>query len=231
MAAEKAPGDRLADDGLERVEPHRHAVDARTGQGALPRQGRRAAKVTSSIPPLTFPTVCGIVLLRQVIERSGQRLTEAQVVRRFARLGEDLTALYAAYYVAELLADWTEELDPHPALFDQAARHAWATCGNLPAGRPDRTCRSRRCDSRWFFSARWGIGPVLDRCATCQRGATGAAAPAFSARGRGILVPGVPHRRHRECGRELSVEALAEASEPMLTIGRARWRGTEGAWT
>src|SRR3954469_19977432 len=80
---------------------------------------------------LDLLTVCGIVLLRK---SSGglDLLTEAQVVRRFARLREDLSALYAAYYVAELLADWTEELDPHPALFDQvlATLEALATAGS-----------------------------------------------------------------------------------------------------
>src|SRR5262249_12902345 len=32
----------------------------------------------------------------------------------------DLPALYAGYYIAELLADWTEDYDPHPMLFDEA---------------------------------------------------------------------------------------------------------------
>src|SRR5205807_8944132 len=68
---------------------------------------------------LDLLTVCSIVLLRK---SSGglDLLTEAQVVRRFPRLRADLPALYGAYYVAELLADWTEEYDPHPSLFDEA---------------------------------------------------------------------------------------------------------------
>src|SRR5919202_6707472 len=68
---------------------------------------------------LDLLTVCSIVLLRK---SSGglELLTEAQVVERFPALRADLPALYAAYYVAELLADWTEEYDPHPALFDEA---------------------------------------------------------------------------------------------------------------
>src|SRR3954451_20566773 len=68
---------------------------------------------------LDLLTVCSIVLLRKT-SGSLDLLTEAQVVRRFPRLRKDLPALYAGYYVAELLADWTEDYDPHPALFDEA---------------------------------------------------------------------------------------------------------------
>src|SRR5271156_4913894 len=68
---------------------------------------------------LDLLTVCCIVLLRK---SSGglDLLTEAQVIERFPRLRQDLNALYAGYYVAELLADWTEDYDPHPLLFDEA---------------------------------------------------------------------------------------------------------------
>src|SRR6266496_1742461 len=68
---------------------------------------------------LDLLTLCSIVFLRK---SSGglDLLTEAQVAERFPRLRTDLPALYAAYYVAELLADWTEEYDPHPSLFDEA---------------------------------------------------------------------------------------------------------------
>src|SRR3954453_16521665 len=41
-------------------------------------------------------------------------LTEARVVERFPRLREDLAALYAGYYVAQLLADWAAAGDPPP---------------------------------------------------------------------------------------------------------------------
>src|SRR5713226_3230372 len=84
---------------------------------ALAKGGRRLKSNFESA--LDLLTVCSIVLLRK---SSGglDLLTEAQVVRRFPRLGKDLPALYAAYYVAELLADLTEENDPHPSLFDEA---------------------------------------------------------------------------------------------------------------
>src|SRR5438270_8705054 len=83
----------------------------------LAKGGRRLRSNFESA--LDLLTLCRIVLLRK---SSGglDLLTEAQVVRRFPGLATRLPALYAAYYVAELLADWTEENDPHPTLFDEA---------------------------------------------------------------------------------------------------------------
>src|SRR6266700_6940006 len=54
---------------------------------------------------LDLLTVCSIVFLRK---SSGglDLLTEAQVVRRFPRLRNNLPALYAGYYIAESLTDW-----------------------------------------------------------------------------------------------------------------------------
>src|SRR5438132_12631561 len=84
---------------------------------ALAKGGRRLRSAFESA--LDLLTLCSIVLLRKS-SGSLDLLTEAQVVRRFSRLKSDLGALYAAYYVAELLADWTQALDPHPVLFDEA---------------------------------------------------------------------------------------------------------------
>src|SRR5215470_2877931 len=95
---------------------------------ALAKGGRRLRSNFESA--LDLLTVCSIVLLRK---SSGglDLLTEAQVVQRFGRLTTDLPALYAGYYIAELLADWTEEDDPHPTLFEEAL----TTLGML--GQPD----------------------------------------------------------------------------------------------
>src|SRR5712691_5024457 len=83
----------------------------------LAKGGRRLKSNFESA--LDLLTVCSIVLLRKS-SGSLDLLTEAQVVQRFPRLRTDLAALYAAYYIAELLADWTEDYDPHPTLFDEA---------------------------------------------------------------------------------------------------------------
>src|SRR2546430_4305962 len=84
---------------------------------ALAKGGRRLRSNFDSA--LDLLTVCSIVLLRK---SSGNLdlLTEAQVVQRFPQLRGDLQALYAAYYIAELLSEWTQDYDPHPVLFDEA---------------------------------------------------------------------------------------------------------------
>src|SRR6202165_5529329 len=77
---------------------------------ALAKGGRRLKSSFESA--LDLLTVCRIVFIRKSSD-SLDLLTEAQVVRRYPRLRTDLGALYAAYYVAELLTDWTEDYDPH----------------------------------------------------------------------------------------------------------------------
>src|SRR2546426_3281633 len=81
---------------------------------------------------LDLLTLCRIVFLRKS-STSLDLLTEAQVVERFPRLRSDLPALYAAYYIAELLSDWTEDYDPHPGLFDEALA-TLRSLGQPPAG-------------------------------------------------------------------------------------------------
>ncbi|QJX00272.1 DNA repair protein RecO [Frigoriglobus tundricola] len=64
-------------------------------------------------------TVCQIMFLRKA---SGglDLLTEARLEEQFPALRQNLPALYAGYYVAELLADGTQDYDPHVPLFDAA---------------------------------------------------------------------------------------------------------------
>ena len=84
---------------------------------------------------LDLLTLCRIVFLRKS-STSLDLLTEARVEERFPRLRSDLPALYAAYYIAELLSDWTEDYDPHPLLFDEALA-TLRTLGQLEAKRPE----------------------------------------------------------------------------------------------
>jgi DNA repair protein RecO (recombination protein O) len=109
---------------------------------------------------LDLLTLCDIVLLRKT---SGglDLLTEAQVVERFSRLRGDLPALYAGYYIAELLAGWTEENDPHPLLFDEACA-ALATLGQSPQCTGPRLVRFELVLLREL-----GYRPVLECCAAC----------------------------------------------------------------
>lgn len=109
---------------------------------------------------LDLLTLCDIVLLRK---SSGglDLLTEAQVVERFGRLRGDLPALYAGYYIAELLASWTEENDPHPALFDEV-RDALEHLGQSQQSTGPRLVRFELVLLREL-----GYRPVLEKCAAC----------------------------------------------------------------
>src|SRR5213076_808690 len=84
---------------------------------ALAKGGRRLRSNFETA--LDLLTVCRIVFLRK-FSGSLDLLTEAQFQQRFPRLCADLPALYAGYYIAELLADWTEDYDPHPEVFEEA---------------------------------------------------------------------------------------------------------------
>jgi DNA repair protein RecO (recombination protein O) len=111
---------------------------------------------------LDLLTLCTIVLVRKT-SGSLDLLTEAQVVRRFPLLSTDLPALYAGYYVAELLADWTEDYDPHPRLFDEALE----TLGAL--GSRDVATGPRLMRFELVLLQELGYSPALDTCAACGR--------------------------------------------------------------
>jgi DNA repair protein RecO (recombination protein O) len=87
-------------------------------------------------------------------------LVEAVPVERFASLRRDLAALYAGYYIAELLIDLTDLHDPHPRLFD-AARITLRHLGDAEL----RTGRIMRFELACLREL--GLTPVLDRCAHC----------------------------------------------------------------
>jgi DNA repair protein RecO (recombination protein O) len=125
---------------------------------ALAKGGRRLKSAFESA--LDLLTVCSIVLLRK--STGGlDLLTEAQVVQRFGRLTTDLPALYAAYYLAELLADWTEDYDPHPVLFEEAL----ATLAML--GQPDVMTGPRLARFEMVLLRELGYRPALEACAVC----------------------------------------------------------------
>src|SRR3954467_4720741 len=64
-------------------------------------------------------TVCRVMFIRKA-HGGLDLLTEARLEEQFPALRQSLPALYAGYYVAELLADGTQDYDPHPPLFDAA---------------------------------------------------------------------------------------------------------------
>jgi DNA repair protein RecO (recombination protein O) len=144
---------------------------------ALAKGGRRLK--SSFDVALDLLTVCSIVLLRK---SSGalDLLTEAAIVERFPRLRSDLAALNAAYYVAELLADWTHDYDPHPALFDEAR----ATLQTL--GAPPGTAGLRLARFELVLLRELGYQPALAQCIACGTDVDGHGL-AFSAAQGGVL--------------------------------------------
>lgn len=111
---------------------------------------------------LDLLTVCRIVLLRK---SSGglDLLTEAQVAERFPALRTNLAALYAGYYVAELLSEGTADGDPHPALFDASLQ----TLRDLGSAGPQGGLRLMAYELTWLREL--GYSPALTACAACGR--------------------------------------------------------------
>jgi DNA repair protein RecO (recombination protein O) len=148
---------------------------------ALAKGGRR---IKSSFEiAFDLLTVCHVVVIRK---HSGglDLLTEAQIAERFPHLRTDLPALYAGYYVAELLADGTQDYDPHPALFDAAV----VTLRRL-ADPTDHPGRVSMFELAWLREL--GYTPRLDACAGCGKDMSGLAGSrvGFSPSGGGVLCP------------------------------------------
>ncbi len=103
--------------------------------------------------------VSDIVLLHKTSDAL-DLVTEAVCVERFRALRTDLAALYAGYYLAELLSELTDVHDPHPKLFDAAT----VTLRHLddPSLRPRRVIRFELACLREL-----GLMPALDACAHC----------------------------------------------------------------
>ena len=81
---------------------------------------------------------------------------------RFAGLRKNLRGLNAAYYVAELLGDGTQDYDPHPELYERSLQ----TLRELSAG-GDVSALVSRYELAWLNEI--GLCPVLDRCTACHR--------------------------------------------------------------
>lgn len=127
---------------------------------ALAKGGRRLKSNFETA--LDLLNVCQILFIRKA-HAGLDLLTEARVEERFPALRTDLSRLYDGYYIAELLADGSQDYDPHPALFDAAL----ATLRDLG------TTPDRRFDMLGMFELVWlrelGYRPRLEACAGCER--------------------------------------------------------------
>lgn len=157
-------------------------------------------------------TVCHVLFIRKA-HGGLDLLTEAQIAERFPALREDLTALYAGYYVAELLADGTQDYDPHPVLFDNAVA---ALRGLGDSGRSPR-------DAVLGFELVWlkelGYSPRLDACTGCGADVLpqGVVRVYFSPSAGGVLCPrcgpAVIDRRPLSVAALTALRGLADAGE------------------
>jgi DNA repair protein RecO (recombination protein O) len=130
---------------------------------------------------LDLLTLCQVVFLRKS-SASLDLLTEAQVTERFPVLRVKLPALYAGYYIAELLAEGTEDYDPHPALFDAAVE----ALRDFGSAEKEISLRLAAFELAWLQEL-W-YSPLLDSCAGCHRPlARDESGLAFSAASGGLL--------------------------------------------
>jgi DNA repair protein RecO (recombination protein O) len=109
--------------------------------------------------------ICRIVFLHKS-SNAMDLLTEAKLERRFRSASADLSRLYSAYYVIELLRNLTEENDPHTELFDEAIR--------IIVDLDDSTWEPAEMKLELLkFEIRMlellGHFPMLDRCVGCGR--------------------------------------------------------------
>lgn len=151
-------------------------------------------------------SVCRVVFIRKASDGL-DLLTEARFEERFPVLRENLKALYAGYYIAELLADGTQDYDPHPALFDAALRTLRAL-GEREASLP---ALVSAFELAWLREL--GYSPRLDACAGCgaRLRAEGVGRVMFSPASGGLVCPEC-ERGAADC-RGLSREVLAAMSE------------------
>jgi DNA repair protein RecO (recombination protein O) len=189
--------------------------------GALAKGARRLKGPFESA--LDLLALCRIVFLHKSSEAL-DLLTEAKLLRRFRPAGHDLSGLYAAYYVAELLDQLTDDDDPHPELFDLADE----TLVALSAGEP-----VARWTMRFELSLLRLLGyiPSLDVCVECGTPVSGAGSAggttgrvAFGQLDGGVLCPacrgGKTHVVSVSVG---TLRAMTQLAEP----DRRAWRHLE----
>jgi DNA repair protein RecO (recombination protein O) len=147
--------------------------------------------------------LCRIVFLRKSSDAL-DLLTEAKLLRRFRPPRQSLPSLYAAYYVAELLDELTDDYDPHPDLFDLADE----TLAGLAAGES-----VVRRVLRFELAALGTLGhlPALEDCAEC-----GAEVPATGRVAFGQLDGGVLCNRCRSGKRQVAMVAAGSLKSMAL---------------
>jgi DNA repair protein RecO (recombination protein O) len=130
---------------------------------------------------LDLLAVCRIVFLRKSSDAL-DLLTEAKLERRFRAATRDLSRLYAGYYVAELLQQFTDLVDPHPDLFDAADRTLLALDHDGDVAVEVLNFEVRLL--RWL-----GYLPALDACVMCGADVAPSGRVLFGQLAGGVLCP------------------------------------------
>jgi DNA repair protein RecO (recombination protein O) len=121
-------------------------------------KGSRRLKSSFEVA-LDLLSVCDICVIRKPSAEL-DLLTEAVLDERFAGVRTDLRALYASYFIAEVLDGLTQRGDPHPTLF-----FACLEALRLLDGGKDRFLALG-----WFvmqLQKELGYAPNLEECASC----------------------------------------------------------------
>ena len=161
---------------------------------------------------LDLLALCRIVFLRKSSDAL-DLLTEAKLERRFRPTGGDLSSLYAAYYVAELLGELTDDYDPHPELFDAAATTLAAL--EEHGGVANSILRFEMTALRVL-----GHLPSLDGCVECGKPVSAERRVAFSPLAGGVLCPSC------RTGKRQVISLSAEVLAALVRFADPR----DGAW-
>lgn len=149
--------------------------------------------------------LCRVVFLRKSSEAL-DLLTEAKLLRRFRLSDNNLSRLYAGYYVAELLSELTDEYDAHPQLFDEAERTLLRMGLGPSVG---------AAIAQFELAALQLLGhhPSLDQCADCGNEIFGTGRVPFAQTAGGVLCPNCRPRHSQvvQVSRDV-VRALRELS-------------------
>lgn len=164
---------------------------------------------------LDLLAICRVVFLPKS-SASLDLLTEAKLQRRFRAASRSLPALYAAYYVAEMLRELTDEHDPHRELF-------WLSYQTLVD--LDENQEVTRSVMRFELGALRVLGhlPSLDHCTGCGAPFVGENRVAFGLISGGLLCP-----RCRPGKRQVATVSPATIAT-MQTLARERsdWQNVE----
>lgn len=144
-------------------------------------------------------------------------LTEARLERRFRSASEDLSRLYAGYYVAELLDLLTHEGDPYPELFDLANQTLVAI---------DEKVDLIRTIVRFELLGLRILGhlPSLTECTGCGERVEVGRRVAFSQLAGGVICPECKIGQRQLVSVQIkTIQVMRAFSEP----DDATWRNTE----